>query len=151
MVYFPSFEWLFPLLHFSLLVILFFFTCFADTKNEEIQIGDETTREEPFPEENASFLSKHTYWWLNPLAALGFKKALQLDDLWHVTAKDKVEQLSARFERNWQLQAEASSASRTTPNVLTVLCRTYGPVYLYACIFQCINICLDFVAPQILK
>lgn len=148
-LYFPSFESLFYLVHLSLLAILFILTCFADEKIDAIEVGNESANERPFPEEKASFLSKHTYWWLNPLAALGFKKTLILEDLWHVSRKDKVEQLLGRFERIWQMQVDATGGK--TPNVLNVLIRTYGCTYLYACLFQGINVCLVFVAPQILK
>ena len=43
------------------------------------------------PRETANFISIAFFWWMNPLLALGFKKDLELEDLYAARHEDESE------------------------------------------------------------
>lgn len=152
----------------TLKLLLFLYTCFADRARLVADVDEEEPEEErgppldPYPESGVSFLSKHTYWWFNPLARLGFSKTLKAEDVWDNQPNFKARHLAAAFERCWRLKADrivaqsngsgqGQRSSRKHPGVLSVLVSTFGFTYLRACLFQLISLTLIFIGPQLLK
>ncbi|KIX09516.1 uncharacterized protein Z518_00596 [Rhinocladiella mackenziei CBS 650.93] len=64
---------------------------------------------EPSPEPLASVLSLASFTWVDPLVWRGFKKTLELADVWNVTLADKAETVLAQFR---QIQKTHSLAIR---------------------------------------
>ena len=151
----------------ALKLLLFLYTCFADRARLVRDVDEEEPEEErgpllePYPESGVSFLSKHTYWWFNPLARLGFSKTLKAEDVWDNQPNFKARHLAAAFERCWRLKADrigqrsgqghGRGQSRAHPGVFSVLVSTFGFTYLRACFFQLVSLTLVFIGPQLLK
>ena len=51
------------------------------------------------PRENANFLSILTFWWTVELFKKGYRKALELQDLFQPLNEDKSEELGDRLEK----------------------------------------------------
>eukprot|EP00117_Sycon_ciliatum_P046046 scpid33667/ scgid33028/ Multidrug resistance-associated protein 1; ATP-binding cassette sub-family C member 1; Leukotriene C(4) transporter len=60
----------------------------------------------PCPEVQASFLSQISFWWLNDLVRLGYKRALQTADLWALNPQDRSSFLGPKFEHYWEQQCK---------------------------------------------
>lgn len=43
-----------------------------------------------------------SYYWLDPLMILGYKKPLTMGDLWALNPRDDAEFVSAKFEGYWE-------------------------------------------------
>ncbi|KAK9923579.1 hypothetical protein M0R45_031988 [Rubus argutus] len=86
--------------------------------------------------DHASFLSKLTFAWINPLLNLGSSKTLALEDIPSLVSKDKAKLAYQRFARAWDsLLREANSCS--TRNLVL---RAIAKVYMKE------NICIAFCA-----
>ncbi|TMS05861.1 Cystic fibrosis transmembrane conductance regulator [Larimichthys crocea] len=53
------------------------------------------------PVEDANFFSKYFFWWTSPLLRKGFKKKLELTDVYKAPSYDLADNLSERLEREW--------------------------------------------------
>lgn len=62
----------------------------------------------PCPEEEATFLSYITWWWLTGLIWRGWRKALVYSDLTDLNYEDKSRVISPVFQRNWDKEVEKS-------------------------------------------
>ena len=51
------------------------------------------------PRENANFLSICFFWWMNSLLGEGYRKELEMEDLFEVRKQDESEILGDRLER----------------------------------------------------
>ncbi|XP_071043193.1 multidrug resistance-associated protein 1 isoform X2 [Parasteatoda tepidariorum] len=80
-------------LYFAFSFTLFVFHGFADLK--------EKTSERESPEEKASFWSQITFFWFNPMAALGYRKPLTADDMWDLPEENTSKYLQAEFDKYW--------------------------------------------------
>ncbi len=54
------------------------------------------------PETNASFISKLLFMWLNPLLLLGYKRPLEMSDLYDVQKGYHSKEVYDVFEDKWQ-------------------------------------------------
>lgn len=141
----------------ALKLALFVLTCFADRAPpllgglEDDDEKSEETPLQPYPEASASFVSKHTYWWYNPLARLGYSRTLKAEDIWDIQEHHKAKQLAAKFDRQWRIQVDKRGSDHKLPSVISVLIGTFGLTYLRACLFQLISLCMIFIGPQLLK
>jgi ATP-binding cassette subfamily C (CFTR/MRP) protein 1 len=62
------------------------------------------------PLARASFVSVLTYAWLTPLMTLGWQRALQAPDLWHVRAEEEAAPLSRALDEAWARRVEQAKA-----------------------------------------
>ncbi|XP_044535039.1 ATP-binding cassette sub-family C member 6 [Gracilinanus agilis] len=56
----------------------------------------------PCPESGASFPSKATFWWFSRLVWQGYRKPLELNDLWSLGKENSSEEIISRLEREWK-------------------------------------------------
>ncbi|XP_074063556.1 ATP-binding cassette sub-family C member 6 isoform X2 [Macrotis lagotis] len=56
----------------------------------------------PCPESGASFPSKATFWWFSRLVWQGYRKPLELDDLWSLQKENSSEEIISQLEREWK-------------------------------------------------
>eukprot|EP00095_Tigriopus_kingsejongensis_P003130 snap_masked-scaffold438_size171652-processed-gene-0.1 protein:Tk03130 transcript:snap_masked-scaffold438_size171652-processed-gene-0.1-mRNA-1 annotation:"multidrug resistance-associated protein 4" len=77
------------------------------------------------PRENASFLSIAFFWWLNPLLRLGYKKNLELNDLFRPLRVDGSEVLNNKLQRHWDSQVE-DETRKSEPSLLRAVIKTFG-------------------------
>lgn len=53
------------------------------------------------PEDSCSYLNKITFNWFHSLAARGFRRPLEVDDLWRLRLHEESENLMKKFKRHW--------------------------------------------------
>ncbi|KAM9808192.1 cystic fibrosis transmembrane conductance regulator [Neosynchiropus ocellatus] len=81
------------------------------------------------PVEDANFLSQFFFWWTSPLLRKGFRKKLDLSDVYKAPSYDLADNLSERLEREWD--REVVSAKKK-PRLMRALARCFlGPFALY--------------------
>lgn len=61
------------------------------------------------PESRAGVWSVLTFAWLNPLLAQGYKRALELRDVWACDHGDRVETVHAIFAMHWSRELNSNS------------------------------------------
>jgi hypothetical protein len=76
------------------------------------------------PEEDASFLSRITWWWQNGQIWRGWRHPIKYEDLARLNAVDQSRVVAPRFQRNWDRELKKS---RWVKNKL----RVYMYMYIY--------------------
>ncbi|XP_061629834.1 cystic fibrosis transmembrane conductance regulator [Phyllopteryx taeniolatus] len=99
------------------------------------------------PVEDANFLSRFFFWWTSPLLRKGFKKKLDLTDVYKAPSYDLAGNLSERLEREWDREV---ASAKNKPRLMRALARCF------ICPFAFFGILLYFgeasktVQPQLL-
>ncbi|EDS30176.1 multidrug resistance-associated protein 1 [Culex quinquefasciatus] len=78
------------------------------------------------PVQNASFISRRTFWWLKDIFRAGQRKAITEDLLYASLPEHRSGQLSERFERLW-----TEELVRPQPSLMRTFCRAFGAVTLF--------------------
>ena len=115
------------------------------------------------PRENANFLSICFFWWMNSLLGEGYRKELEMEDLFEVRKQDESEILGDRLERfdqdlechcctvlfrNWFKELEKAelkkkeNKSEYNPSLFKALFKTFGPYYCFLGIFTLFEECI---------
>ncbi|XP_068572812.1 cystic fibrosis transmembrane conductance regulator isoform X1 [Cebidichthys violaceus] len=77
------------------------------------------------PVEDANFLSKYFFWWTTPLLRKGFRKKLELTDVYKAPSFDLADNLSERLEREWDREVVSA---KNKPRLMRALARCFiGP------------------------
>uniref|UniRef100_A0A8D2LRY7 Multidrug resistance-associated protein 1 n=1 Tax=Varanus komodoensis TaxID=61221 RepID=A0A8D2LRY7_VARKO len=85
-------------IYFTLVLIELILSCLP----ERPPLFSETVHDpNPCPESSASFLSKITFWWITGLLVRGYRKPLELKDLWSLNKEDMSEEVVPGLARNW--------------------------------------------------
>ncbi|KAL8569303.1 hypothetical protein ACOMHN_024251 [Nucella lapillus] len=72
-----------------------------------------STDEKICPETTASYLNKLTFAWLNKLMVLGYRRGIEMTDLWTLAPRDQSSTLGPVFERLWQREVQQCHRERT--------------------------------------
>ncbi|KAK5645932.1 hypothetical protein RI129_004396 [Pyrocoelia pectoralis] len=97
--------------------------------------------ETPNPEVKANFISKLLYCWLLPLFYKGFKKELEIKDLYNVNKCDISETLGNVMERHWEEECIRAKKESKKPQFIRVIRKMFlKPYSLFGIelFFQCI-------------
>ncbi|PRW61038.1 multidrug resistance-associated 1 isoform X8 [Chlorella sorokiniana] len=94
------------------------------------------------PEENAGFLSRLLFIFVGGLIKLGYRKALDADDLWDVAERDKAADVSKAFQRH--LEAAEGVVWRA-------MWRAHGRVFMMAGVLKLVHDCVMMLSPFILE
>uniref|UniRef100_UPI00358E52C2 ATP-binding cassette sub-family C member 2-like n=1 Tax=Myxine glutinosa TaxID=7769 RepID=UPI00358E52C2 len=156
---------------YGLQFISFIISAFADVPRKESQQLPHGLHKKS-PEEDASFLNKLLFSWFDRMVYLGYKKRLEMEDLWELKAKDKADAVSRAFEWNWKAEKvmsrrngggrnvvrKASNSSQILdvrpekkPSLLKAMINTYYAALLHGANYKVIHVVLSFASPQILK
>lgn len=73
-------------------------------------------------------ISKLFFWWLNPLFKTGYKRRLEVDDMYNVCEQDSSDNLGDRLEREWKKEMQKKEAGGN-PSLLKCLIRMFGVKY----------------------
>ena len=98
------------------------------------------------PEAAANFFSTVTFWWLTPLRVLGYRKPLEMEDLWELDAEEAIGSLAAKFEREWAIERR-----RASPSLPWALARAFGRPFVFAGFLKLLQDMLAFSQPWLLK
>ncbi|XP_064352147.1 ATP-binding cassette sub-family C member 3 isoform X2 [Camelus dromedarius] len=128
----------------------------------------------PCPETKAGFLSRLSFWWFTKMAILGYKRPLELQDLWSLNKEDRSQMVVQRLLGEWKKQqekavrhqaAEAAGKRQSSegevllggqhqarePSFLRALLATFSSSFLLSMCFKLIQDLLSFVNPQLLS
>nr|XP_057930599.1 cystic fibrosis transmembrane conductance regulator [Doryrhamphus excisus] len=77
------------------------------------------------PVEDVNFLSRFCFWWMSPLLRKGFRKKLDLTDVYKAPSYDLAGNLSERLEREWDREVVSA---KDKPRLMRALARCFlGP------------------------
>ncbi|XP_052898369.1 multidrug resistance-associated protein 1 isoform X1 [Anopheles moucheti] len=161
------------LIFFSLTCLMFLLNFFIDKppRQSKYEITDKDC-----PELSASFPSRIFFAWFDRLAWVGFRKPLEVEDLWHMKPEDSSKEVSPAFLHHWNKTLEKTYQTRETSNdvtfkklgntasvdfrttkskniasILPALIKTFGGTFLLGSFLKLGQDLLTFVSPQILK
>uniref|UniRef100_A0A1I7V7F0 Multidrug resistance-associated protein 1 n=1 Tax=Loa loa TaxID=7209 RepID=A0A1I7V7F0_LOALO len=148
------------IIYYAFILFEVLLSCFAD--KPKYWMKDEKL----CPEDNCSYLNKITFNWFHSLAALGFRRPLEVNDLWRLRLHEESGNLMKKFERHWipavnayyeKKQASGQSTSlkklgpKAQPSLLWALAKTYRWTILAGATMKFVFDVLNFVSPQLLS
>ncbi|XP_053804481.1 ATP-binding cassette sub-family C member 2 [Vidua chalybeata] len=89
---------------YGLQLLLFLVSGFSDIAPETKEIGKKN------PEVTASFLSSITFQWYSSTVFKGYRKPLEIEDVWELKDKDKTKALYTAFEKNMKTAMQKARA-----------------------------------------
>ena len=98
------------------------------------------------PEDSYNIFGKITFYWMDSLMKLGYKKVLVMEDLWNLRDKDTSEVNSEKFDEAWSVELASKR-----PSLLRATIKAYGLMFLSAAVYKLIQDILGFIQPQLLK
>ncbi|XP_075738557.1 multidrug resistance-associated protein 1 isoform X3 [Rhipicephalus microplus] len=138
----------------------FLLSCFADTAQP---VGGGKKAIKQCPESRASFLSKLLFWWFNSMAIMGFKRPLQMHNMWFLDQSNQTakiaEDFSHHFEKEKQkrgaLPSKKPDADGRRPivsmiGIMTPLFRTFWLELTLVALVKLVSSVLTFVSPLVL-
>lgn len=160
------------MVYFLLTVVMLVLNCFGDATPEYV---DFDRGEKPCPEVGASFFNRILFAWMDSLIWKGYRRPLEMKDLWSLTYENASRTIVKRWNKNWrksiakkeekaERQAWASTnnstevelkgvgkAKKEYVSILPTMIRTFGPTFLFGASLKLFHDCLQFVSPQILS
>jgi ABC-type multidrug transport system fused ATPase/permease subunit len=123
------------------------FEVLNNTIKEEIndEKGNEKKIQTP-PEEQASFYSILTFWWLSPLLKQGAKKTLGPDDLWELPEQYSVDHSTEKLQNAWSIEKKKSDAA----SLFKASLRAFGFRFMMGGLLKVLLDTLMFAQPQLL-
>lgn len=98
------------------------------------------------PVEDANFVSKYFFWWTSPLLRKGFRKKLELSDVYKAPSFDHADHLSERLEREWDREV----VSTKKPRLLRALARCFMGPFAFFGVLLYLGEASKTVQPQLL-
>ncbi|OWK62309.1 Canalicular multispecific organic anion transporter 1 [Lonchura striata] len=89
---------------YGLQLLLFLVSGFSDIAPETKEIGKKN------PEVTASFLSSVTFQWYSSMVFKGYRKPLEIEDVWELKDEDKTKALYTAFEKNMKTAMQKARA-----------------------------------------
>lgn len=100
------------------------------------------------PDSKCSIFHKITYAWIFPLLRIGYKRSLQMEDLYTLDDRYSSMNLTDKFEKNWKIKCE--NAVNTTPSLLSALFSTFGTRWAWSGLLKLISDILNLITPYLL-
>ncbi|XP_009998357.1 PREDICTED: canalicular multispecific organic anion transporter 1 [Chaetura pelagica] len=89
---------------YGLQLLLFLVSGISDVPAETKKIAEKN------PEVTASFLSTITFEWYTSMVFKGYRKPLEIEDIWELKSKDKIQAISTVFEKNMKTAVKKAQA-----------------------------------------
>uniref|UniRef100_A0A3B4UVS9 Cystic fibrosis transmembrane conductance regulator n=1 Tax=Seriola dumerili TaxID=41447 RepID=A0A3B4UVS9_SERDU len=99
------------------------------------------------PVEDANFFSKFFFWWMTPLLRKGFKKKLDLSDVYKAPSFDLADNLSERLEREWDREVVSA---KNKPRLMRALARCFFGPFAFFGVLLYLGEASKTVQPQLL-
>eukprot|EP00026_Physarum_polycephalum_P000785 Phypoly_transcript_00786.p1 GENE.Phypoly_transcript_00786~~Phypoly_transcript_00786.p1 ORF type:complete len:1319 (+),score=220.66 Phypoly_transcript_00786:74-4030(+) len=106
------------------------------------QVLDNDTVFKNNPENSAGFLSRITFWYVQPLLKLGYQRPLTMDDLYPIQKRNKADYLASKFSLFWKRELNSNK-----PSIIKALHHTFGRRLYLAGILKVFYDILLFVGP----
>lgn len=99
------------------------------------------------PVEDANFFSKYFFWWISPLLRKGFRKKLELTDVYKAPSFDLADNLSERLEREWDREVVSA---KNQPRLMRALARCFLGPFAFFGVLLYLGEASKTVQPQLL-
>ncbi|KAG5892082.1 hypothetical protein JTB14_011985 [Gonioctena quinquepunctata] len=105
----------------------------------------------PNPRDSAGILSTLFFGFTIDIFQKGYKKKLEVNDLYSPLESDKSSILGDRLQKNWQKQLSEAKATGGRPSLFKSIAATFGTIYARTCFFVLISgVGLTIVEPMVL-
>lgn len=101
----------------------------------------------PSREQSAGFFSKLTFQWIGPLMSLGYRRPLEINDIWTVSSDREVRKLSNTLSRCLSEQREGGSKRP----LAMALFKTFKKEIVLGGVLQLISACVQVLLPFAMK
>ncbi|KAL0491571.1 ATP-binding cassette, subfamily C [Acrasis kona] len=119
---------------------------FTQGVEEGDQIATQEKHKKVIPEVTANFLSRITFWWFNPLVVQGYKKVLEMNDLYNLREEDRAKNVGKMFEHYW-----VEELKKKNPSLLLAIHRAFGTRCYLAGIIKVMYDVIQLVSPIFLR
>ncbi|RIB24070.1 P-loop containing nucleoside triphosphate hydrolase protein [Gigaspora rosea] len=102
------------------------------------------------PETKANLFSKLTFWWVNDLMSLGYKRPLEKDDLYVLNDARTAKIVTDKFEVEWKKETE-KIALRKKPSLIKALYRALWARFCLTVVVRFVSDIITVISPLILK
>ncbi|XP_066561240.1 cystic fibrosis transmembrane conductance regulator [Amia ocellicauda] len=99
------------------------------------------------PVEDANFFSKFFFCWTTPILRKGYRRKIELSDVYQVPSFDSADHLSERLEREWDREL---ASSKKKPNLLNAIRRCYFWPFVFYGVLLYFGEASKSVQPQLL-
>lgn len=86
------------------------------------------------PERRVNVFSRYLVSWMSPILKVGYKRALEFEDIWALDYPDRSQTLSARFHKHWRFERQLGEGRDPRkwqkPSLFRALRRTVGVHFL---------------------
>ncbi|GAB0092997.1 hypothetical protein DMENIID0001_080490 [Sergentomyia squamirostris] len=152
--------------HFSLCIIALLLNCFSDKPPvDRVKVG------KPSPELSSSFLRKLFFQWFDPLTWKGYRKPLEVSDMWDLNEDNKTRNLVPDFDKFWHESVQKNSSKKELKDtmeayqngtafkrskekgkgsVLPAMIKAFGGPFWFAGLLKLVIDLLSFASPQLL-
>ncbi|XP_065568544.1 multidrug resistance-associated protein 1-like isoform X2 [Artemia franciscana] len=161
------------MIYYPLVIFMLFLNCFSDAP--PTYEASELKSEKPSPELGASFVSMLTFSWFDKLAILGYRRSLEVKDLWDLKPEDRSSSVVPRWDKFWNKavskalknsaettdKAEFSKSKENVEikrapkkkqiSILPTLVKTFGWTFLSGSVLKLVQDMLTFISPQLLS
>ncbi|CAI5450082.1 unnamed protein product [Caenorhabditis angaria] len=149
------------LIYYSILLIYTFALCFADKRNpkEVEKLGAKN----PSPELQSSFLNRLTLWWFNSVPFAGYKKDLELEDVFELSERSKTAHLFEMWKGFWEPKRlkyieensiwnkDLDEKGPPYPSVIATLFQMFKWEFMLASVLKFTSDTLQFASPFLLQ
>eukprot|EP01104_Vermistella_antarctica_P005283 TRINITY_DN1574_c0_g1_i1.p1 TRINITY_DN1574_c0_g1~~TRINITY_DN1574_c0_g1_i1.p1 ORF type:complete len:1537 (+),score=433.37 TRINITY_DN1574_c0_g1_i1:133-4611(+) len=97
------------------------------------------------PEENAWWINRWTFWYLNKILVLGYKEPLCEEHLWPLEKGDQSSTVSKKFEQKWNEEMDKES-----PSLFRALQSCFGWHFYGAALYKIVNDTGQFIGPMVI-
>lgn len=111
-------------------------------------MNTQSSREKPVnPQQNASRLSKMTFWWTRHMFQMGMKRQITEEDVYQTIGHHKCDRIAERFSKLWQNELQNSK----NPSTLKMFYNAYGPsVLIIGLLFSIVETLMRCAQPLLL-
>lgn len=158
------------MIYFPLLVLQLISHLFADRRPSRSTYADQKA-ERPSPEPYAGFIKRIMFFWFDPFTWRGWRKSLDVPDIWDINPDDTSNELVPAFDKHWRrnvakrereqqqkqrrkpaaTKEEATGPKSTNGSIVPVLFLAYGVPFYFGGLMKLIVDLLSFANPQILR
>lgn len=110
----PDYQFISYMIFFPLIVIQLLAHCIADRKPRSSSFSrPQKPVNKPSPEPYSGFLQTILFTWFDPMAFTGYRRSLEVPDIWDINPADTSAELVPSFDEYWRRNVEKNEKSRS--------------------------------------
>jgi len=103
------------------------------------------------PLDGISFYNAVTASFMSPLIWLGYKRRIEVDDIWEPVEKDKTHNVVELLDKAWREELENAKQSNRQPSLFRAVFKVYGAPFMYTALSEAVYYGLQLTQPFALK